>query len=183
MPLALVLIGTGIMFVWSSLSGKGLWETVTSVVSGGTVDTHLSTEEAPAVQGATGSQTGPVPSGPSTAGLDPSGHSVGDLQNYAKALLAQNGWSGQWNSFNSLVNGESGWSWDAVNPGGHGYNGESHAYGIPQALPPSKMATAGPDWKTNGYTQLRWMMSYIRSRYGSPDAAWKAWQSRSPHWY
>lgn len=185
MPLALILIGTGILFIWSSLSNQGVTDTIKTVVSGGTVDTHLSSDEAPAVSSAPGAALGAAvgAAAPSTSGLDPSGHSVADLQNYAKALLAQNGWSGQWNSFNNLVNGESGWQWDISNPSHHGYTDEKHAYGIPQALPPSKMASAGADWKTNGYTQLRWMMSYIRSRYGSPDSAWSAWQSRNPHWY
>lgn len=184
MPLALILIGTGVMFVWSSLSGKGLWETVTTVVSGGTVDTHLSSEEAPAVQGgALGAAVGAAAAAPSTSGLDPSGHSVSDLQNYAKALLAQNGWSNQWASFNALVNSESGWQWDISYPSHHGYIDEHHAYGIPQALPPSKMASAGPDWKTNGYTQLRWMMAYIRSNghFHDPNSAWAF--HKANNWY
>jgi hypothetical protein len=37
----------------------------------------------------------------------------------------------------------------------------SPAYGIPQALPGSKMASAGPDWATNPRTQLLWMARYM----------------------
>jgi len=68
---------------------------------------------------------------------------------------------------------ESGWSTGAANPSG--------AYGIPQALPGSKMAAYGSDWQTNPATQIRWGLSYIKSRYGSPSAAWSFWQANG--WY
>lgn len=54
--------------------------------------------------------------------------------------------------------------------GGHGNVNE--AYGIPQAYPGTKMASAGPDWRTNPETQLRWMIGYARGRYGSLCGAW-----------
>jgi SLT domain-containing protein len=72
--------------------------------------------------------------------------------------------------------GESGWRTNAL-------NASSGAYGIPQSLPASKMASAGSDWKTNPATQIEWGLKYIRSRYGSPGGAYNAWQARSPHWY
>lgn len=77
-----------------------------------------------------------------------------------------------------LWQGESGWRVDATNP-------SSGAYGIPQALPGSKMASAGRDWRTNAATQIKWGLGYIkgRSEYGTPCKAWHKWQSRSPHWY
>jgi hypothetical protein len=59
---------------------------------------------------------------------------------------------------------ESGWSYIAENPSG--------AYGIPQALPGSKMASAGADWQTNPATQIRWGLGYIKGQYGNPCAAW-----------
>jgi hypothetical protein len=69
---------------------------------------------------------------------------------------------------------ESGWNRYASNP----YSG---AYGIPQALPGSKMASAGPDWRTSARTQIVWGMGYIKSRYGSP---WGAWQHELQYgWY
>jgi hypothetical protein len=82
----------------------------------------------------------------------------------------------QWSDWVALWNGESGWSETA-------YNQSSGATGIPQALPGSKMASAGPDWKTNPRTQIKWGIGYIAGRYGSPSAAYAAWLSRSPHWY
>ena len=101
---------------------------------------------------------------------------TGSLQQYAMSLLNSLGWGNQWPMFNALVMGESGWNPHAQNPG-------SGAYGIPQALPASKMASAGSDWATSGFTQLRWMMSYIGSVYGDPAHAYSSWLGRSPHWY
>jgi hypothetical protein len=63
---------------------------------------------------------------------------------------------------------------DATNP-------NSGAYGIPQALPGSKMASAGPDWATNGVTQVKWAIGYVDSVYGSACDAWAFWRSHS--WY
>jgi hypothetical protein len=82
----------------------------------------------------------------------------------------------QWSDWVSLWNGESGWRWNAENP-------QSGAYGIPQALPADKMASAGADWKTNPATQIKWGILYIAGTYGNPSAAYSAWLSRSPHWY
>ena len=69
---------------------------------------------------------------------------------------------------------ESGW-----NPNSH--NGSSGAHGIPQALPASKMASEGSDYMTNGNTQIRWGLSYIKNRYGSPSNAWGHFCSHN--WY
>ena len=60
-------------------------------------------------------------------------------------------------------------------------NVHSGAYGIPQALPGSKMASAGADWKTNPVTQIRWMIGYVNGRYGGWVQAWEFWQAH--HWY
>lgn len=60
---------------------------------------------------------------------------------------------------------ESNWQWNAENP-------TSGAYGIPQSLPASKLATAGDDWKTNPATQIKWGLKYIKDRYGTPCSAW-----------
>lgn len=105
------------------------------------------------------------------------GGTVGAAQATAKAMLSKYGWnSGQWPALQKLWAGESGWRWNAKNP-------SSGAYGIPQALPASKMASAGSDWKTNATTQIKWGEGYIKSVYGSPSSALSKWQARSPHWY
>ncbi|WP_425837340.1 peptidoglycan DD-metalloendopeptidase family protein [Streptomyces fractus] len=104
---------------------------------------------------------------------------VGHAQQYAKSILSHYGWGqGEFGPLKALWQGESGWRWNARNP-------SSGAYGIPQSLPGSKMASAGSDWKTNAATQIRWGLGYIKNRpdYGSPSAAYHKWLSRSPHWY
>lgn len=99
---------------------------------------------------------------------------AGSLQAYAQTLMSARGWSGQWSCMNSLVMSESGWNIYATNP-------SSGAYGIPQALPGYKMSSAGADWATSGYTQLRWMVGYVAGRYGTPCSAWSFHLSHN--WY
>ena len=98
-----------------------------------------------------------------------------DPREIARALLAEFGYSAdQFDCLDSLYMSESGWRVDADNP-------SSSAYGIPQALPGSKMATAGSDWATNPVTQIRWGLGYIQDRYGSPCGAWSFKQGAG--WY
>jgi hypothetical protein len=97
----------------------------------------------------------------------------GSPQAIAQAELASRGWGGQFSCLNSLWSKESGWRVSASNPSG--------AYGIPQSLPGSKMASAGSDWRTNPATQIAWGLDYISSTYGSPCAAWA--HSRANNWY
>jgi len=89
-----------------------------------------------------------------------------------KTMVAAAGWTGQqWEAFNNIVMAESGWETEIHNGGGFGYV-PGLAYGIPQALPGSKMASAGNDWQTSPATQIKWMIGYIRAVYGSPVNAW-----------
>jgi hypothetical protein len=62
-----------------------------------------------------------------------------------------------------------------------GANPGSGAFGIPQALPGSRMASAGPDWQASAATQITWGLRYIRGTYGSPCAAWS--HERAAGWY
>jgi hypothetical protein len=99
-----------------------------------------------------------------------------------QSLAARYGWdpgtsATQWGCLYTLWMHESGWQmvWNTAGSG---------AYGIPQSLPASKMTAAGADYLTNPATQIRWGLSYIRSTYGTPCAAWSFWQAQSPnHWY
>ncbi|WP_242510447.1 phage tail tape measure protein [Ligilactobacillus salivarius] len=75
---------------------------------------------------------------------------------------------------NWIINHESGWRVNATNPG-------SGAYGLPQSLPGNKMASAGKDWRTNPITQLKWMYSYVKGRYGNASNAKHFWQTHN--WY
>ncbi|NGO13594.1 lytic transglycosylase domain-containing protein [Streptomyces sp. HC44] len=80
----------------------------------------------------------------------------------------------QFAAFSKIVEHESGWDIDAT-------NASSGAYGLVQALPASKMASAGSDWKTSAATQIEWGLDYMNDRYGSPVGAWNFWQANG--WY
>ncbi|GAA5203407.1 lytic transglycosylase domain-containing protein [Microbacterium jejuense] len=103
-----------------------------------------------------------------------SGTSAGEAQATARSMIAGYGWGDdQFACLVSLWNRESGWRYNAGNASG--------AYGIPQALPGSKMSSAGADWATNPATQIAWGLGYISGRYGSPCGAWG--HSQSTGWY
>ncbi|MFF7676646.1 transglycosylase SLT domain-containing protein [Actinacidiphila glaucinigra] len=95
---------------------------------------------------------------------------VAGAQNLARARMSGT----QYRCLDNVVRRESGWNHRATNP-------SSGAYGLFQALPPSKMASAGKDWRTNPLTQMKWGLSYMKSRYGTPCGAWNFWQKN--HWY
>jgi hypothetical protein len=104
-----------------------------------------------------------------TAGRTASGPATpaasGTPQSIAKSMLASFGWSSsQFSCLEPLWAHESGWNPAATNP-------STGAYGIPQAEPGSKMASAGPDWKSDPATQIKWGLGYIKDTYGSPCGA------------
>jgi hypothetical protein len=90
----------------------------------------------------------------------------GSAQSIAYNLMASLGFSPQtyFGCLRDIWNRESGWRYDAENASG--------AYGIPQALPGSKMASAGADWQTDPATQIKWGLGYIKNVYGNPCNAW-----------
>ena len=99
----------------------------------------------------------------------------GSAQAIAYEMVTARGWGdGEFSCLVALWNKESGWRVNA-------YNASSGAYGIPQSLPGSKMASAGADWETNPATQISWGLGYIGGRYGTPCGAWG--HSQSVGWY
>lgn len=88
--------------------------------------------------------------------------------------IARSIFGSQFSCADALISKESGWNAQATNP-------SSGAYGLPQSLPGSKMASAGADWRTNPATQLRWMKSYVDSSYGGICNAWL--HSQNHNWY
>ena len=99
----------------------------------------------------------------------------GSAQAIAYDMVLARGWGeSQYSCLVALWTRESNWNLYAENP-------TSGAYGIPQALPGNKMATAGADWQTNAATQITWGLGYIAGRYGTPCAAWESSETRG--WY
>ncbi len=100
---------------------------------------------------------------------------VADPKTLARALMPQYGLDpAQFGCVDNIWTQESNWNVHADNP-------SSSAYGIPQALPGSKMSSAGPDWADSAETQIRWGLGYIKSRYGSACSAWSFKQGHG--WY
>ncbi|MFD1491993.1 transglycosylase, partial [Microbacterium wangchenii] len=101
--------------------------------------------------------------------------SPAQAQAHARTAISRYGWGeDQFSCLVRLWNRESGWRAEALNR-------SSGAYGIPQALPAEKMASAGPDWRTNATTQIAWGLAYIKARYASPCGAWD--HSERTGWY
>ncbi|MDR6975730.1 hypothetical protein J2X68_002414 [Streptomyces sp. 3330] len=91
-------------------------------------------------------------------------YTVAEVQAIARQMVP----SGQFQCFSNIVDHESTWNYQAVNP-------SSGAYGLVQAYPGSKMSSAGADWRTNPATQIKWGLNYMNERYGSPCDAWDYW--------
>lgn len=182
-------VTTGVLFVYAGIKGKSFLATIQTVVKGQSpasvgvanpitgsyVTQPLGTGTGLSGGGSTqigaissGITGGPSPSG-SGAGLSPS-----QYQAYAFSLFPHYGWGAdQEQPLISLWNRESGWDPTAYFPSTHTTNPDNnHAFGIPQALPADKMAAAGSDWRTNGFTQIRWGLSYISQVYHNPAGAW-----------
>lgn len=110
----------------------------------------------------------------STSGVEIPAIGAGDARSIGRELAAQRGWGDdQYVCLDNLWTRESGWRTTAANPSG--------AYGIPQALPGSKMSSVGADWATNPATQITWGLNYIAGRYGDPCGAWASFQVKN--WY
>ncbi|MFD3313103.1 transglycosylase SLT domain-containing protein [Streptomyces sp. NPDC058656] len=97
-----------------------------------------------------------------------SSYSVAEIQAMARQIVPAD----QFQCFSTIVDHESSWNYRADNP-------TSDAYGLMQALPGSKMSSAGADWATNPATQIKWGLGYMNDRYGSPCGAWDFWQANN----
>lgn len=130
------------------------------------VGTKEAPAPAPAAAPSQGSSAAAAPAGPAASGSPKA---------IAAQMVSARGWgSEQMACLDNLWTKESNWTTTAANP-------TSSAYGIPQALPGSKMASAGADWRTNPATQITWGLGYISDRYGTPCAAWG--HSQAKNWY
>jgi hypothetical protein len=124
------------------LSMSGSYSTAQASVLSPALQTEISTDQLPAT---------------------PTGSSPAAAQKYAQSLLGQYGLvASQFPQLVLLWNQESGWNYKATNPG-------SGAYGIPQALPASKLPGGTASTMQQ---QIQWGLAYIKQRYGSIAAAW-----------
>lgn len=95
-------------------------------------------------------------------------YTIAEVQEMARQIVPAD----QFQCFSNIVDHESSWNYQADNP-------TSDAYGLVQALPGSKMSSAGADWATNPATQIKWGLSYMNDRYDSPCGAWEFWQANN----
>lgn len=164
-PSYLLLTGAGAIVAYSGLKGKGIGSTTRDVIGGhnpqktATLASLQITGLSPAATsgGGPGTPTGPLPTG-----------SISANRIAGRLLAASYGWVGaEWSALDyGWGTLESGWNQYAANDKADPYN---HAYGIPQANPGTKMASAGSNWKTSAITQIRWGLKYIKDTYGRPS--------------
>lgn len=162
----IVLVGS--VLAYSGLKGKGVGTTVKAFLAG----------QAPGGQPDSGlaiMDSGTVTAPPGNVVGLPSGGSAATNKALGRMLAAPYGWSTgpEWAALETLWDHESNWSNTAENPSG--------AYGIPQALPASKLPAAGQKPISSAAAQISWGLTYIKQRYGTPSAAWAFWQKGS--WY
>jgi len=166
----LVAATIGGILVYAGIKGYSILAVIQNLITGKPITTDVSV-------------TNPLKT-PGTVPADGnSGYSTptGGPQSIGQVLASNMGWEGaEWTALVELWNGESNWNPHAKNP-------SSGAYGIPQALPYTKMPKAAwPEDKggqSDPSAQIQWGLSYIKGRYGSPRMALAAWKGRSPHWY
>jgi len=167
----LLAAGAGGVLLYSGIKGHSWSKVLRSVVSGQqipqTQDLAIVTSQAAYGYG-----------GSSQAVSGPVGGTKAKNLVIGKTLALAYGWGtgSEWQSLVTLWTGESNWDNHAKNP-------SSGAYGIPQALPASKMGTLANPPVSSASAQIAWGLRYIKQVYGSPSRALAIWQSRSPHWY
>lgn len=159
-------VGIGSILVYAGIKGYSMPEVVANLIKGRPAATDV---KIPLTTG--------TPEGAPAPSLE--GSAAGDPKTIARSLMGGYGWGeAEWIALEQLWTRESSWNPKAENK-------QSGAYGIPQALPYTKMPQ--PAWPerfggtSDAYTQIQWGLSYIRQRYGSPVMAWAFWQKN--RWY
>lgn len=171
----IAILTMGGVLVYAGFKGYSVLAVLQNLITGKPITTDLSVtnpistevEKEPTL-GAGGVHEGPIAT-------------TGTPKAIGQRMAAGMGWTGdQWKALEKLWDHESNW-----NP--HAKNKSSGAYGIPQALPHTKMPKAAWPESAGGTsdaaTQIQWGLNYIKGRYGNPVMAWAFWQRQSPHWY
>ena len=160
---------------WSSADDpRTQWRGAVGEVDGQEIElVQVAFANAPVERDGFAAEAAPVPawaSAPAVGVPDP-----GTAQAIGYEMVKAMGWDdNEWNCLAALWTRESNWNVYSHNP-------SSGAYGIPQAVPGEKMASAGADWATNPATQISWGIAYISGRYGTPCGAWQ--HSEDNGWY
>src|SRR6266702_3457708 len=154
--ISVAVISIGGILVWSGLQNKKITQTVQDLVRG--------KQPQPGPESSIDSGSGSVPvvgsTGPGAPDVNQANRVLG------RTMAAAMGWTGdQWTALDNLWTRESRWQNKIANP-------TSGAYGIPQALPGSKMGTAANPPLSSAVAQIRWGLSYIKQRYRNPVNAW-----------
>ena len=175
---SLAYTATGAVVLWSGIKGWTISTTFRQLLSGKAptgnqepIDTTSVSSATAAAAAATGISSSVAATG--NAASETAAKAIGAL------MAASYGWgpgTQDWAYLESGWQEESGWSVTAANDQSDPYN---HAYGIPQANPGTKMASAGSDWKTSAGTQIRWGLDYIKSAYGRPTQV-PGWSANGP---
>ena len=156
-----VLVGIGAVFVYGGIRGYSMLTVIQNLVLGKPVTTGVTSMLLTNTNADTGIGYAP---GQTTSGI---GYPTSGNKALGQSMAAQRGWIGaEWTALDNLWTRESGWNNLAENP-------SSGAYGIPQALPPTKLPAAGQ--KSGGSdpgSQITWGLNYIAGRYGKPSVAW-----------
>lgn len=176
---SLAYTAVGGVVLWSGIKGTTITTTFRGLLSG---QAPVANQEpiSPSIAIQSDLNTGTAIPGV-TVGIPP-GVAAGGSPTANKALglamAAAYGWAGpgEWPYLESGWQEESGWSQYAAFNKSSPYNS---AYGIPQANPGTKMASAGSDWKTNPATQIKWGLSYIKATYGAPSKV-PGWSPNGP---
>jgi hypothetical protein len=174
----------GAVVLWSGIKGETISDTFRGLLSGKAPGTNEEPIPTGSGSGSSATAEADLTTGTSIPGVTvgiPAGVASGGSPSANKALgellAASYGWTGNnWACLESGWEEESGWSQYAANVPSDPYD---HAYGIPQANPGTKMASAGSDWKTNPATQIRWGLGYIKATYGSPSQV-PGWTPNGP---
>lgn len=160
-------IGAGFIFAFAGIKGYSIPQTLQNLISGKSPQQQ---SQVTPITGGTVSGSGSVSSGGGKAsgGTDRQNQALGQL------MAGAYGWgTGQeWSDLNSLIMGESGWSDTVVNP-------SSGAAGIAQNI----NGWSADYQEGNARQQIRWLLRYIKGRYGSPSKAYAFWLAQNPHWY
>lgn len=166
---SLAYTAAGAVVLWSGIKGTTLSATFRGLLQGQAPGAGTEPITSTVTNATTPALQGPTPSGTQSPDLAEAAGTPGPNKALGILMAGAYGWgpgSNDWPYLESGWQEESGWNQYAANDKTDPYD---HAYGIPQANPGTKMASAGADWKTSPATQIKWGLGYIKATYGSPS--------------